>query len=205
MAASGTRPLPPELEKRLDERDLERGGTTTASGTRMMNGRGEEQRNIQRQKMEERKGEILKRMANQMIGRMKAAIDRLSKLADRVDSRIAKLKSKGVDTTVAEANIAIARTKIAAATSAVSAAESAVLGAAAQADVIASSTVPSDPGKPVREALEKARLAVVDAHKALVDAVESLKANVKTKGDLDENTSEVHATGTSTASTSVAQ
>jgi hypothetical protein len=121
---------------------------------------------------------------------MNAAIDRITKLADRIDSRILKLKEKNIDTSKAEASIAIARTKIVEAKAAVALAKSAVEGALLNADVSASSTAAVNAGKPVREALEKARVAVVAAHKALVGATEALKANTKING-------EVHASTTS--------
>lgn len=132
------------------------------------------------ERRQERRSEILKRMADQMIRRMNAAIERIEKLSDRVDSRIAKLKEKGVDTSAAEANIVIARAKSAEAKAAVLLAETAIAGAAVNADTVTEGAKPNDAGKPVREALEKARVATVAAHKALVNAIESLKASVKT-------------------------
>lgn len=198
MTASGTRPLPPGMEKRMEDRDdmrtkmmgssTERDCIGDSSGKTDCVGkkRGEEMRG----KMMERRSEILKRMANQMLGRMNAAIERITKLADRIDSRILKLKGKSIDTSKAEASIVIARTKIGDAKAAVVLAQSAVAGALINADTSASSTTSVDAGKPVREALEKARVAVVAAHKALIDAIEALKANTKIDG-------EVHASTTS--------
>lgn len=124
-----------------------------------------------------------------MITRLKAAVERFTKIADRIDSRILKLKGNGVDTSKAESNVAIARTKITEATAAVAAAEASITSAVASANAseTSSTTAPVDSGKPVREALQKARAAVEEAHKALVNAVESLRANVKV---------EVHATTT---------
>lgn len=183
-----TRPLPNVAEKRENaqekrvEREEKRGE---------VHENVKERRDEARQKIEERRSEILKRVAHQMIGRIKAAIERLVKLADRIDSRIVKLKAKGVDTGVAEANIAIARTKIAEARTEVNVAEEAVVGAIAQAGMIVQDTTPVDAGKPIREALDVARKAVFVAHKAIVDAVVSLKASVKVKTDLDGNVSAV--------------
>jgi hypothetical protein len=173
------------MEKRMENRDAMH-DKMMQNGSSTNKGRGEEMRG----KMMERRGEILKRMAHQMVGRMNAAIERLTKLADRVDSRIAKFKEKNIDTSKAEASIAIARTKIADAKAAVAVAVGAIEAASVQADASASSTKPMDAGKPVREALEKARIAVTAAHKALVDAVVTLKANTKLDG-------EVHASTTS--------
>jgi hypothetical protein len=148
----------------------------TATGTRILPPRMEEAR----RQMQEKRSKILKRFAEMMIKRMNAAIDRLTKLADRLDSRIAKEKARGVNTSATEASLALARTKLADARTAVGVAEAAVAGAIASADTSASSTKPVDVGKPVREALNKAKDAVFAAHKALVQAVASLKGTRET-------------------------
>lgn len=164
--ASGTKPLPEDMEKRLENRD---------TMYNKLQGRASTTMDEKRAEMKERRSEILKRNAMRMVAHMNAAIGRLSKLADRVDSRIIKMKEHGADTTKAEANIALTRTKIAEASAAVKLAEDSIAGAALSADVTASSTSPSDPGKMVREALNKAKEAVFAAHKALVEAIKSLK------------------------------
>ncbi len=170
MMASGTSPLPPILENRMEKRD-EMHDRMMGSGTPM---NGERKERMEERKQEHR-GEILKRISTQMIARMEAAIERFTTMALRLDSRVAKLKEKGVNTATAEANIGVARTKVAEATTAVGLAKSSVQSAV----TAASSTPSSDAGKSVREALQKAREAVVAAHKALVVAIASLKANVK--------------------------
>lgn len=185
--ASGTRPIPPAMENRMMERERMGSGTPEERKEQM-----EEKREEMKERMEERRGEIMKRMSERMIDRMTAAIERLTKLTDRIDSRIAKLSEKGVDTTTAKANVAIARTKLADAGAAVVAAQGAVAGAVSAADAATGSTTPSGAGKAVRDSLEKARLAVVDAHKAIVEAVKSLKANAKVEG---------HAEGGATSTT----
>jgi phosphoglycolate phosphatase-like HAD superfamily hydrolase len=182
MMASGTRPLPPKMEERMEKRD-ERREQMMASGTAAMERReerkeGREDRRDERQdRRQDRREEILKRMATQMVTVMEAAIDRFTKLADRLDSRIAKLKEKGVNTATAEANLAIARTKITEATTAVALAK----GNIASAVATAASSTTGDAGKPVRESLQKARESVDAARKALLTAVASLKANSKSE------------------------
>lgn len=173
VRGTSSNPLPADTEKRLEERDalrakLEGGASTTKENK-------EERRDEMKEKMKERRSEVLKRHAMMMIERMNAAIRRESKLGDRIDSRIAKMKAHGADTTQAEANMVIVRTKIAEATAAVKLAEDSIPGAIASADASASSTLPSDPGKAVREALNKAKEAIFAAHKALVEATKSLK------------------------------
>ena len=206
MMASGTKPLPRGMEERMENRDDMR--------ARMMNGGSSEKRGAEmREKMMERRGEILKRIADKMIVRLNAAVDRLTKLADRADSRIAKLKERGADMSKAEANIAITRTKITEAKAAINAALGTLDTAVIQANVSASTTKPSDPGKIVRTSLQKARESVFAAHKALVTAIASIKAT----GGLGEGRENatgtkpfpkpkpIHATTTTSASGTVAQ
>ncbi len=173
MNASGTKTLPAGMEERMQNRDdmrvkLEERASTTRDNM-------QQRREDMKEKRQERRGEILKRQATMLINRMKAAIERIVKLSGRVDSRIVKLKEHGADTSKPEASMVIARGKIADAKAAVAAAEAAVANAVINADASASTTASVDPGKPVREALNKAKDAVIAAHKALVDAIESLK------------------------------
>lgn len=177
--ASGTKPLPKELEERMQNRDkmkdcISQNGTLGTTTDCI--GQGERQADA-RERMQEKRSEILKHMSEQMFKRMEAAIERLTKLSDRVDSRIQKLKEQGVDTTKSEALIKTTRVKITEATTAVEAAKQEMEGAATLADTSASSTKPVDAGKKVRDQLEKARVAITAAHKSLVAAVESLKAS----------------------------
>ena len=180
------KPLSQKMRDQIQNREKQRDCAGSASGTDCMSGRGIDRRNEMRAHAMERRGEILKRISQLMIGRMDAAIERLSKIADRIDSRILKLKEKGVDTTKPETLVGIARGKISDAKIAVGVAANAVASAVVQADASASSTKPIDAGKPVREALNKAREGVFAAHKALVEAVKSLIASTA----LRENTSQ---------------
>ncbi len=179
MMASGTKPLSKEIEARMQDREQRQDcigeGSTTDCTAAMQN--REQRQAAARQRMEEKRSEIFKRVSEQMWKRMEAAIERLSKLSDRVDSRIQKLKEKGVDITKPEALISAARTKLTEAKAAVDAAKQEVGGATALADTSALNTKPDDAGKPVRESLGKARDAIFAAHKSLVSAVASLKAS----------------------------
>lgn len=184
VMASGTQPLPKELEERMKEREQKRdcisqsgvASTTTDCAQEGMENREERQAEA-RERIAEKRSEILKHISEQMFRRMEAAIERYTKLSDRVDSRIQKLKEQGVNTAKSEELIKITRAKIAEAKTAVEAAKQEVEDAATLADTRASSTKPIDAGKRVRENLEKARIAITAAHKALVSAIESLKAS----------------------------
>ena len=192
MAATGTRPVEKDVEERMQERDAMHAklvGSGTVRG-------GEVRQNMMKERVE-----IFSRFTATMIGRMNAAINRLKKIADRLDSRIAKEKARGVDTTKAEANIAIARVKIADAETAVSLAANIVSSTTASIDLSSTTTKPSDIGKPVREMLAKARESVFAAHKALVEAIESLTGVVATSTDREHGDANSH--GKSGASTTV--
>ena len=151
-----------------------------ASGTPMSDERREKmeaRKEEMREKMEERRSEMLERMSTQMITKLKAAVERFTKLGDRVDSRIAKMKEKGIDTTTAVANMVVARAKIAAASTAIASAESSIAAAVAAIE----ETPTGDGIKNVRSSLQVARTAIGEAHKALVAAISSLRANVKSE------------------------
>ncbi|MDO8520981.1 MAG: hypothetical protein Q7S52_02600 [bacterium] len=145
----------------------------------------DERKAAAREKMAERRSVILQRIANRMIEQMEKAIERLGKIATRVDSRIAKLKERGVNTAASEALLATARQKLTAATTAVESAKAAMGTALTAADVDANGDGKPDkvdPGKKVREFLAAARNAVKDAHRALVETIKSLKSSAELRG-----------------------
>jgi len=168
--ASGTRPLPTQVERREEIMD-KRAEVRDAALDR---------RDAARETLTERRMEIAKRFIAQQVGRMGAMIDRLEKIADRLGSRIEKLSGMGVDTAKSTELLGSARLKLADA-------ENALLSAKASAElVLAGSSATGterETGKAlVREALSDARDAVRAAHKALVDAVVSLNASTNTMG-----------------------
>ncbi len=191
MMASGTRPIPKAIENRMETRDdrMEqlRANCTLPDGTvasrtdcaTFRQGERQERREEVRERIVERKGEALRALANVMLKRLTATVERQTKIADRIDARIVKLKTQGIVTTDAEAQIAIARTKIAEAQTAVTAAKAQIEAAVTSANASASSTVIKDAGKAVREEMQKAREALLASHKALVEALNALKANKK--------------------------
>lgn len=139
----------------------------------------QERREEAKKKIIEKRSEILKRLALKIIGRMNAAIERIEKLSDRLESRVAKFKEKGVDTSNTEALLVIAETKLAEARALVALGEGSLGEAVVVADLDADGDLDAkvDHGKPVREALAAAKDAVHAAHKAVVEAIASLKAS----------------------------
>ncbi len=199
MDATGTKPLVKDVEESMQERDAMHAKLAGSSTER----RGEMRQNMMKERVD-----IFSRFTVTIIGRMNAAINRLRKIADRLDSRITKEKARGVDTTKAETNIAIARIKIADAETAVTLAVNIVSSTTANFDLSSTTTRLSDIGKPVREELAKAREAVFAAHKALVDAISSM-IGIVTTFDLQHGDVRTHGkagastTFSSSASTSV--
>ena len=155
MMGSGT----PERTNRIDRGDCGPAATSSDCGERR--GKGE------------RRGEMMKHAAELIFHRIEAAIQRFNKIADRIDSRITKIKSQGTDTSGAEADVLAARAKTKEAQDDLDAAKALVISASVSAD--ASTTISTDAGKPVREQLEKAREALMDAAKNLEAAVAALK------------------------------
>jgi hypothetical protein len=96
---------------------------TAASGVR-----GEIQKKREDMKNDVRDTLALKmKKQGEVVGkRFDAAFDRLSNIAGRIDSRIAKLTEKGADTTKAKADLAVAKTKIDAAKVKIDAAKTAM-------------------------------------------------------------------------------
>lgn len=173
-SASGTRPVPKAIEERMQERDVMHEKLVGSSTEH----RGEMRQNITKERVE-----LFSHFSATIIARMDAAINRLKKIADRLDSRITKEKARGVDTTKAEASVAIARVKMADAETAVTLAANIVSSTTVSIDLNSTTARPSDIGKPVRETLAKARESIFAAHKALVDAIVSLSGDVSSSGD----------------------
>lgn len=181
--SSTTRPLPARIEQKMEDRDEKSArmmsdcvlpNGETASRTDCMKAREDKREEI-REKRIERRGEILRVLANKLIKRLEAAIDREVKLAERIDTRISIFKDRGIDTGEAESQMTIARTKISDAKTAVANAVNLIEIAVSIANLdTAADKV--DAGKKVREEMNKAKTAIIDAHKALVGAVRALKA-----------------------------
>ena len=101
--------------------------------------------------------------------RFEAAIDRLNKLAIRIDSRIAKLDELGVNTVNAKSALVAARAQITLAQT--------KLDAAAVVSVeVAEGETPQEAFNRLKTVFDEAKKAINEAHGALVKVVASLKA-----------------------------
>jgi hypothetical protein len=132
-----------------------------------------------KERVVERRSEAVGTMATVLMGRLNAVIERQSTLADRIDSRIVKLKAQGIVTTEAESKIVIARGKIGEAVAAVASAGGQIESSLAAIDDTLNTLSRQDTMKNVRDAMRVAKDALTVSHRTLVDAVVSLKANVK--------------------------
>jgi ABC-type transporter Mla subunit MlaD len=117
--------------------------------------------------------ERLAKFTSNTVERFNAAIDRLEKLAQRIDSRIGKLEAEGVNVSKAKELMVIAKLKI-------ETAKTSVSGISLQSELTASSTATSTAMikkdfDGLRAQLDKAKTDIKAAHAALVDVVNNLK------------------------------
>lgn len=119
-----------------------------------------------RQKVIER----IKVVFGNILDRLDKALARLDKIAERIATRIDKLKEKDVDTSAAEAKLADAEVAGAAAAGAIS-------DAKLKVEQIDSSATVKDAVHAASEAVKGAKAALFSYHKALVAVLRELKAS----------------------------
>ena len=129
----------------------------------------DERQNIKDQR-EERRREIAKKHFEQVVARMTAHIERLEKLATRIETRIGKIEATGRDMTKAKSNLAIGKTKIDSAKSALVSFKTSGLSTV---DSLASTT-PNNLLKSLKDSADVVEKLIREAHQALVDAVNSI-------------------------------
>ena len=122
--------------------------------------------------------ERIKTVFGKILVRADAALVRLDKIADKIASRIDKLKAKGVNTSSAEAKLAQAEAMGAAAANAINDAKLKVEA------IDSSSSSVRDAVHAASQAVRDAKKALFDYHKALVAVLRELKASI----DLREGT-----------------
>ena len=148
----------------------------------------EAKRNALKKQITDRRMRLLAKFAEQQTRVHKAAIGRLTKLGDRIDSRIAKIEAeKKVSMTEAKAKMVIARADIAAA-------QTYLTSIAAQVTVITSaSTTPQVALQGVKDLFVKSRENLKTAQQSLVDVISSIKlglgikAEATTTAEVDSN------------------
>lgn len=177
------------LKERREELEAKR-----ASTTEMLKQKREEVRN----NLEEKRKENIRAHANRMSERFGAAFDRLDTLAGRIEERLAKLESvnKNIQTASAHALVEDALLKID---------EGRLLleNLSGEIELALASEDPKVAFADVRESTNEVAAMVKEAHKLLVDAVKSIKANTPDELENDDNDTEGGSgeTATSTATT----
>ena len=179
-----TRPVVQTMKDNMEARKDLRASTTNAMKD-AMNQRKDEMKELRerlgsstKEKMMQ-KSDVLRRvMVNQvmkMLGRMQATIDRLTKISEKISTRIVKIKSAGGQTAEAEGFVSEAKTSLSQAQSLLNSLKEASTTIAYVIDQngLASSTKrDKDKVKGVVSEIEKN---LRSAHNSLVNAVKSLK------------------------------
>lgn len=117
--------------------------------------------------------ERLNKFTENIMERFSAALERLQKLADRIDGRIAKMEAQNIDVKTAKELMLVARLKL-------ETASTSVTGIGLESGAIASSTATTtaaikDDFQHLKNQVEKAKKDIKSAHASLVDVVNSLK------------------------------
>lgn len=184
--ASGTPPISPAVRQQLQGREGLASGTPQGERLR-------ERMDSARERMAEARKEQMKEFVRKTIARMRAAIERLSKLADRIDSRMEKLRAARENANNASSTgsgelgnrlctkcTEVARQKIDEAKAALAEAEAGFASYVPPTGESATGTpTRPQPGmgqpSPMREQLKKAEVAIREAHKALTEAIASMR------------------------------
>src|SRR3989344_1603302 len=171
----------PVIQEKLKDKRLELKATTTSN----IKAKLDNVRMDAKQKVEEKRAEIKKRLeagvkerikkhTAQIMRHLRATRERLTKLAERVETRINKLKENGVYTEESEALLTTAKAKITTATQAIELIprelETALAGTTTQRDAFAE----------IKTIVQKSETALKEAHRALVDVISSLKVGTST-------------------------
>ena len=179
--------------KRLNARE----GTTDKK--EVSTDRAKDKRENAKEKLAERKAERKEKLnekakkrigayVKRIIRRLNAAIDRIEKLSERVESRILKLeekfKDRGLDLSETKRLLIVAEDEISNARESISSIEGAV-------DGVLSTDNPKESFSSIRELIKTSKDSVKSAHRALVEAIKSLKVSItNTSSSSDEEVDE---------------
>ncbi len=192
------KPIPPGIKDRMMNASGTRAMIGMGSGTKPMMCSGTPKM-LERMKMlkdgkMDREMEAAKSFIKMAGERMNNAIERLDKIEERLKQAVAKFKEKGIDTSDVDALLVTAQSKISLAKSAVAEAIAAVDAAKPSSTGTSTGQMTDTTRQTVKDAMEKAKNAIMDAHKALVDAISALKA----KGGVGSGTSQNPGNSTTT-------
>lgn len=165
-------PLPGSFRERLEELRRQRQELIEQRREELLKRRQEirEGSATRQAQLQQKVVERIKIVFSMILRRYQAALVRLDKIANRIASRIDKLKAKGVNTAAAEAKLAEAERLGAAAGVSIEDAKAKIEA------IDASSLAVRDAVKLSREAVRSAKKALFEYHKALAAAIRELKA-----------------------------
>ncbi|OGF48965.1 hypothetical protein A3G55_00810 [Candidatus Giovannonibacteria bacterium RIFCSPLOWO2_12_FULL_44_25] len=121
-----------------------------------------------KKKVGEERAKRIEQFFNQMVRKFENAIDRLNNLADRIESRLTKTEAAGNDVSKQRDLLKVARDKI-------TAVETALGDAKTQFGATALSENPRTAFQKVKELVKGVAQKAKDAHRALVDVMNSIK------------------------------
>jgi len=132
----------------------------------------QEERTVRAGELLERRKNIISAYFERVIHRLEAALNRMTMLVERLTSRLAKLdETKEIDTTEAKEKLTIAKVKI-------QEGENALREAKALFPTLLEAENPREIFSSVKDLIQEAIQAVRDAHRALVEAIRSIKASL---------------------------
>lgn len=152
----------------------------------------EEERAERRQQLDEKRKARIAAYAERIVRRMNAAIERLEKIADRIDSRIVKLEETIEGLSLLESKELLLASR------------EALVGAASDMGAIfetmrsaLDSDTPKEAFTEVRTLFSEAKQSLKDAHRALVEAIKSLKAarDLRVSDEVEEENSTTSESG----------
>ncbi|MCE9629009.1 MAG: hypothetical protein K8Q91_03370 [Candidatus Vogelbacteria bacterium] len=135
-----------------------------------------DEREMRRGKVDDLKKDRIEAYASRITRRLTAAIERISSLIDRVEERLTKADAKGIDITKAQGLISEARTNL----------SEAKVGLADFQAKVSDLVTTSTPGESFVKAKEAAGTVITKiktAHAKIVEAITSLKADLKDSPD----------------------
>ena len=121
-----------------------------------------------KKKLGDERAKKIEQFFNNMVKKFEAAIDRLNKLADRIDALLNKAAAAGKDVSAQKTALQAARVKI-------TAVETALGDAKTQFGAMAKSADPKTAFQKVKELVRGVEQKIKDAHSALVNVVSSTK------------------------------
>jgi len=163
-------------------------------GTSTLRRVSDERRAEVAQKIGQRREALIRAYAERMIRRFEAALERLTRLGDRLELRLIKLEENGIDVAHARELLGESRNKIQEARGKIAETETEIYAALGSDD-------PKEAFGKVRELLKGAVEKIKEAHRALVDAVRAIKGPAQdVQGGSEENTDDDADNGTTTES-----